>query len=188
VNITHLVPHRPVTSVRVLGDQWNLGVHKAVSKSLMPLESFRDYIRLRDLPWESGIVSRWFPSLEFCRNSLRQYKIPINGVPPQSAISRLSLQPALEKRGGLSCGLDVLRNGLSMFSILRKFSLDSDYFDKPLTPEFCAAVPELSRFDLWQESCPSLEEVKIFGVTLRKAGLLYVANQYFWYFQILQWC
>ncbi|CAE6454327.1 unnamed protein product [Rhizoctonia solani] len=136
----------------------------------MPLEIFEDYIRLRGLPWESGIVSQWFPSLGFCRNSLRQYKLRVNGVPPQSEISHLSAQSALEARGGSSCGLDVLRNGLSMFSALRKFSLDGDFLgNRPLTPEFCAAVPELSRFDLWQESCPSLEEVNIFGVTLRKA-------------------
>ncbi|KDN42282.1 hypothetical protein RSAG8_06949, partial [Rhizoctonia solani AG-8 WAC10335] len=75
----------------------------------------------------------------------------------------------LKERVPPSYGLDIIRNSLSTFSALRKFNL---LFSKPgshdLTSGFCETVPELSRFDVWQKSCPSLEEVTIFGITLKK--------------------
>ncbi|KDN42274.1 hypothetical protein RSAG8_06941, partial [Rhizoctonia solani AG-8 WAC10335] len=82
-------------------------------------------------------------------------------------IEFLRTQPEIEHvylRGGL-----VVDHFLSTFSALRKFNL---MFSKPgshdFTSGFCETVPELSRFDVWQKSCPSLEEVTIFGITLKK--------------------
>ncbi|CAE6541387.1 unnamed protein product [Rhizoctonia solani] len=73
-----------------------------------------------------------------------------------------------ERGTGPSYGLSTLRNGLSAFTALRKFSLSlPSYNQSTITPEFCRTVPELSRLEVWQESCPSLEEVTLFGVILK---------------------
>ncbi|KDN42269.1 hypothetical protein RSAG8_06936, partial [Rhizoctonia solani AG-8 WAC10335] len=66
-----------------------------------------------------------------------------------------------------SRGLEKLRESLSAFSKLRKFRLELELCeDHELTAEFIGAVPELSQFDPWKESCPKLEEINLFGISL----------------------
>ncbi|KAL5634312.1 hypothetical protein ACGC1H_002400 [Rhizoctonia solani] len=165
IDISFLVPHHPVANLTFFEVLQGFEVHKEVAKSLVPLECLTEHIELREHPWDSEIASKCFSSLDFCWSSLNNYSLQLSPRTPklddQSALS------FLKQRGTRSHGLDVLRNRLSAFTVLRKFSLGFYYHKRhDLTPEFCKTVPELSRFDLWQESCPSLEEVTLFGVTL----------------------
>ncbi|CAE6416329.1 unnamed protein product [Rhizoctonia solani] len=166
-NVSFLLPYHPVTRVQVFGLLRDPEVHKQIAKSLAPLESLSECIALSEHPWESGIISQWLPSLEFCRSSLSEYSLDMYTVNPE--IDSPSIILFFKERGsGPPYGLYTLRNGLSAFTTLRKFSLDlPSYNQSTLTPEFCRTVPELSRLEVWQESCPSLEEVKLFGVILK---------------------
>ncbi|KDN33418.1 hypothetical protein RSAG8_13488, partial [Rhizoctonia solani AG-8 WAC10335] len=119
-------------------------------------------MKVTEKPWESGIVLRCLPSLDFCRKSLSEYSLALQFSLPYNRRSVLSL---LKGRVAPSHGLEIIRTSLSTFSALRTFSLDfHDLHRADVTSEFCETVPELSRFDVWQESCPTLEEVRLFGI------------------------
>ncbi|KAL5634321.1 hypothetical protein ACGC1H_002408 [Rhizoctonia solani] len=166
--ISIIVPHRPVAYVHIIETLHDLEVHREIAKSLVPLKHLTERIELWEYPWESGIVSRCLPSLKFCWYSLTTYSLQISGNFPGSGLPKAEL--LLKERDTPSHGLEILRNSLSTFTTLKKFSLIYwDYSPQRFSPEFCRAIPELSRFDVWQESCPSLEEVTLFRITLKKA-------------------
>ncbi|KAG9123800.1 hypothetical protein FRC07_013918 [Ceratobasidium sp. 392] len=69
-----------------------------------------------------------------------------------------------------SNAFELLRGGLAVFSDLKRFELKPSWaWERKIPPDFKEATPELSRFDLWTESCRSLEEVRLFGTVLRGA-------------------
>ncbi|KAH7332687.1 hypothetical protein B0J17DRAFT_709698 [Rhizoctonia solani] len=77
VDACFLIPCRPVTSVSVFDSQEDLSFHEALAKSSAPLKCLAERIQLKDYPWESYIVSRCLPSLEFCQESLVEYSLGI---------------------------------------------------------------------------------------------------------------
>ncbi|EUC62867.1 hypothetical protein RSOL_460560 [Rhizoctonia solani AG-3 Rhs1AP] len=164
-DISFLVPDHPVANLTLFEVLRSVQVHKEIGKSLVPLKRLTEHIELREQPWDSEIVSKCFPSLDFCWGSLSSYSLQLTPRSPE--LDDHSALSFLKQRGTRWHGLEVLRKKLSAFTALRKFNL-SFYYHKyhDLTPEFCQTVPELSRFDVWEESCPSLEEVTLFGVTL----------------------
>ncbi|KDN34805.1 hypothetical protein RSAG8_12140, partial [Rhizoctonia solani AG-8 WAC10335] len=76
-SISFLVPHRPITSVSILGSQEDFHFHQILVKSSAPLERLTERVRLEDSPWEAAIVSQCLPSLEFCQTSLTEYSLGI---------------------------------------------------------------------------------------------------------------
>ncbi|KDN33139.1 hypothetical protein RSAG8_13770, partial [Rhizoctonia solani AG-8 WAC10335] len=162
-----MVPFHPVVKVKMFGARWGFHIYPSIAKSLVPLEIFSECIPIWQEPWESGIISRLHPRLEFCWKSLSKYSLVLDVSSP---FNRHSVLSSLKVGATPSHGLDILRNSLSTFSRLRKFKLAfSNHQSHDLTSEFCETVPELCRFDVWQESCLTLEEVTLFGVTLKKA-------------------
>ncbi|EUC62858.1 hypothetical protein RSOL_460170 [Rhizoctonia solani AG-3 Rhs1AP] len=119
VNVSFMVPYHPVTKINVSGVHRDFDIHEMIAKSLVPLESLTECIGLSGQPWESGIVSRCFPSLEFCWISLSEYSLRFHLAGPQ--FYRRSVLSLLKERDTPSYGLDIIRNGLSVFSALRKF-------------------------------------------------------------------
>ncbi|CAE6482544.1 unnamed protein product [Rhizoctonia solani] len=166
INVSFLVPHHPVTSVSLFHSHKDFEFHNEIAKSLTPLGRLSECIQLWEVPWETGIVSRCFPSLEFCKGSLREFSLEI--VPADYRLIEHSVLRFLKNRGDSSYGLANIRNSLSVFSALKKFSLNfhTDWYND-LTAEFCTTVPELSQIDVWRNSCPELQEIILFGITLR---------------------
>ncbi|KEP50896.1 hypothetical protein V565_071490 [Rhizoctonia solani 123E] len=165
VDISFMVPHHPVSSVIIFGTGSKLEVHNQIAKSSAPLQCLREHINLdlwKQQPWGTWVVSQGLASLEFCWTSLTNYTLDISAKPE----SILSL---LKESDTPSHGFDVLRRNLSAFIALKRFTLVS-FSDRcnDLIRKFRETIPELSRFDVWQESCPSLEEIRLFGITLRK--------------------
>ncbi|QRW18581.1 hypothetical protein RhiXN_03505 [Rhizoctonia solani] len=167
-DICFLSPSRPVASVIIKGHSRNLGTHAELAKSSAPLGYLSECIRVWNHPWEDRIVSHCFPSLEFARESLKEYSLGIFvcGISIKLNPSNPGLLLTAED---IARGLRSIRDCLSSFSKLRKFSLPLSYRhidDLPL--DLCCNVPGLSRFDWWHELCPSLEEITVFRVTLKK--------------------
>ncbi|KDN33862.1 hypothetical protein RSAG8_13043, partial [Rhizoctonia solani AG-8 WAC10335] len=165
-SVSIMVPLHPVTEVTLSGVQRNLDVHEKISQSLAPLDSLSESIRLTEKPWESVIVSRCLPSLGFCWKSLSEYSLSLE---VSSQFDQNSVLSFLKERVAPSHGLEIIRTSLSTFSALRILRLNFypiHLFD--LTSEFCETIPELSRFDVWKESCPTLEEVRLFGLITLK--------------------
>ncbi|CAE6512938.1 unnamed protein product [Rhizoctonia solani] len=166
-DISFMVPHHPVSEITLFETHRDTEIHKEIAKSSVPLKRLAECVEISEQPWESGLVLRWLPSLEFCWRSLSEYSLEIDPFPQRDF--PCSICSFLKEREAPSYGLDALRNSLSAFSVLKKFNFnfrnDSLY---DLTPEFCQTVPELSRFDVWQESCPSLVEVSLFKIILKE--------------------
>ncbi|CAE6464180.1 unnamed protein product [Rhizoctonia solani] len=164
-DISFMVPHHPVSEISLCETYRDTEIHKEIAKSSVPLKRLAECIEIWEQPWESGLVLRWLPSLEFCWRSLSEYSLDIDPF-PQRDFPR-SIYDFLKERDAPSYGLDVLRNSLSAFSVLKKFKFkfrDDGFYD--LTSEFRQTVPELSRLDVWQDSCPSLVEVSVFKIIL----------------------
>ncbi|CAE7180353.1 unnamed protein product [Rhizoctonia solani] len=156
-----LVPSRPITSISISDFQEYTGFHKILAKSSAPLEYLKERIHLKSFSWGTTIASQCLPSLKFCHTSLIEYSLRIF---PKSYVSNSVLFFLEDDR---SNSLAKIRGALSAFPGLKKFTLSfrSDQFND-LTPQFCESVPELSRFQVWKECCPKLEEVIIFGIRL----------------------
>ncbi|KAJ1300052.1 hypothetical protein OPQ81_011172 [Rhizoctonia solani] len=165
-SVSFLTPHHPVTSISLFQSHKDLDFHKDLAKSSAPLERLSECIQLWEVPWETGIVSRCLPSLEFCQQSLREYSLDIVGT--DYRLIQCSVLLFLKNRDDPSYGLSSVKKGLSAFPELEKFRLNFhiDWYND-LTPQFCETVPELSEFGVWKESCPKLQEVTLFGVTLK---------------------
>ncbi|KDN33172.1 hypothetical protein RSAG8_13739, partial [Rhizoctonia solani AG-8 WAC10335] len=164
-SISFLVPHRPITSVSILGSQEDFHFHQVLVKSSAPLERLTERVRLEDSPWEAAIVSQCLPSLEFCQTSLTEYSLGIFPDPTSHPLVHNSALYFLEFER--QNGLAKIRNAITAFSELRKLHLRfrSGQFND-LTSKYCNSVPELSQFRVWKKSCTKLEEVTIFGITL----------------------
>ncbi|KAG8729215.1 hypothetical protein FRC11_009272, partial [Ceratobasidium sp. 423] len=135
VNISFLVPHHPVTSVSLFHSHKDFEFHSEIAKSSAPLERLSECIQLWEIPWETGIVSRCFPSLGFCENSLREYSLEI--VPADHRLIEHSVLQFLKNRGDSSYGLANIRDKLWAFPVLKRFCINfhTDWYND-LTPEF----------------------------------------------------
>ncbi|EUC62857.1 hypothetical protein RSOL_460160 [Rhizoctonia solani AG-3 Rhs1AP] len=93
--VSSMAPHRPVAYVHLIETLQDLKVHREIAKSLVPLEHLNERIELWEQPWESGIVSRCLPSLNFCWDSLSTYSLQICLSRPGSSLpTTLSLLKA----------------------------------------------------------------------------------------------
>jgi hypothetical protein len=64
---------------------------------------------------------------------------------------------------------ELLREQLSVLTALSTFELRCKRLRADLTSEFCQAIPELSQFDVWKQTCQALECVSLFGVEIRSS-------------------
>ncbi|KAG9085737.1 hypothetical protein FS749_004142 [Ceratobasidium sp. UAMH 11750] len=154
--VPKLVSGRPVSRVYVNNPITDLeldAIHEALPQSLAPLThlTIGVHVPLGDF-WDA-LVLDFLSSIEYSRESLCELVLRVHCV---------SVQEQLEYRDSPSYGLDDVRNGIASFSKLKKFQLECSHND--LSPDFCASVPELAQFQLWEESCPTLQEVILFGV------------------------
>ncbi|KAG8793982.1 hypothetical protein FRC12_000946 [Ceratobasidium sp. 428] len=166
-NANILVPNRPVTHITMFRSQGAFDFHTDIAKTSAPLEYLSEHIELRANPWEANIASRCFPTLSFCHQSLIEYSLHVT-FDYQYALNELSISRHLGTSKNPSFGFAKIRECLSAFSRLRKFKLQMDWdYKRDLISEFSISIPELSQFERWKESCPTLEEVNIFGLILR---------------------
>ncbi|KAG8793981.1 hypothetical protein FRC12_000945 [Ceratobasidium sp. 428] len=161
------VPYRPVTSITIFNSQKNFRFHRELANASAPLEYLSENVHVQDIPWERDIVEWCFPTLGFCHQSLREYSLYITFGSyyenNQSLLESLKLgsHPSYPE-------FAKIRECLSAFSRLRKFKLHVEWDRRhDLSPEFFSLIPELSQLELWNKSCPTLEEVDVFGFILK---------------------
>ncbi|KAG8708511.1 hypothetical protein FRC11_006417 [Ceratobasidium sp. 423] len=171
--IANLVPNRPVSRVYVdnslcIWDGFGRA-HSAFQRSSALLTHLSATLapELGTDSWETEILC-FFEEIEWSKESMVELVLKL--VHWKLSFDYESLLALLKSSANPSHGFEKLRNQLSEFCSLKKFRLECDWFfrDEILPIEFCNTVPELSQFGLWKESCPLLEEVTIFGVSLRQ--------------------